>query len=86
MSVRNQPRDIRYPLGVVGLILAAFVLRVGLQSLISTLTGGSVSWIPMFGTIGETVTIYSLAVTLFTLVLVPVAAFWLGKRYGQKSV
>ncbi len=85
MSTNNRSHDIRYPLGVVGLILLAFLLRAGLSSLVDTLVAGSPSWVPVFGTIGQTVTIYSWGVSLFAFVLVPIVAFWLGKRYGQNA-
>jgi hypothetical protein len=83
--MQNQLPDIRYPLGVVGLILITFFLRAGLRRIIDGLVADSVSWVPLFGSVGQTVLIYSWAVSLFAFVLVPIAAFWLGTRYGQSS-
>ena len=85
MSTQNRPRNVRYPLGVAGLIIVAFLLQVGVAQLVNTLVAGSAPWLPMFGTVGQTIVIYNLGVTLFAFVFVPVATFWLGTRYGQKS-
>ena len=85
MSTETRSRDVRYPLGVVGLIIVAFLLRAGFGLLADMLVAGSVSWVPRFGTIGQTVVVYSWRVSLFAFVFVPVVAFWLGKRYGQKE-
>ncbi|MDS0296577.1 hypothetical protein [Halogeometricum luteum] len=85
MSTRNQYSDLRYPLGVVGLIIVSFFLRAGIRRIIDGIVADSVSWVPLFGTVGQTVLIYSWAVSLFAFVLVPIVAFWLGMRYGQRS-
>ena len=84
MSTQNRSQRIQYPIGVVGLIIVAFVLRAGVAQFVDTLVSGSATWLPMFGTVGQTVVIYSFGVMLFTFVLVPVAVFWLGMRYGQQ--
>lgn len=86
MSVRNQSRNIRFPISVVGLIIIAFVLDIGVEWLTDAIVSGTPSWIPTLGTVGQTIVILNLVVTLFAIVFVPVAAFWLGKKYGQDSL
>ncbi|MFB6221444.1 MAG: hypothetical protein ABEH90_08400 [Halolamina sp.] len=39
--------------------------------------------VPAFGTVGQTVTAFLLVVSVFTLVVVPAASFWLGYRYRR---
>lgn len=85
MSIGIRSRDVRYPLGVVGLVLVTFLLRGALDSFVETLAAGSAPWLPMVGTPGQTVLVYSWGVSLFAFVLVPVAAFWLGTQYGRNS-
>ncbi|MDS0294897.1 hypothetical protein [Halogeometricum luteum] len=85
MSMGNQYSDLRYPLGVVGLIIVSLFLRAGIRRIVDGLVTDSVSWVPLFGTVGRTVLIYSWAVSLFAFVLVPIVAFWFGTRYGQRS-
>jgi len=84
MSSVNQYGGLRYPLGVIGLIAVAFLLRAGLALILERLAAGSNAWLPLFGTYGQTALIYSWAVSLFTFVLVPTVAFWFGMRYGQR--
>lgn len=84
MSTTTQSGTIRFPLGVAALITVAFLMQIGVAKFVDPLVAGSASWLPTFGTVGQTVVIYNLGVTLFAFVLVPVAAFWLGARYGQK--
>lgn len=83
--MQNQTRKIRYPVSVVGLIITAFLLEVGVEWLADEVVSGTAAWIPMFGTASQTFLIYSWVVTLFAFVFVPVAAFWLGKKYEQAS-
>ncbi|SDL99934.1 hypothetical protein SAMN04487949_0447 [Halogranum gelatinilyticum] len=85
MSSDTHYRPLRYPLGVVGLVAVGFLLRAALRPIFERVTAGSATWLPMFGTVAQTVVVYSRVVTLFAAVLVPVAAFWLGMQYGQHS-
>jgi hypothetical protein len=74
-----------YLLGLVGLVVVAFLLRFGVRLIADMMVAGNASWVPIFGTPGVTITIYYWIVALFTLVLVPVAAFWLGAKYGRQT-
>lgn len=85
MSVQNQSRDIRFPISVVGLIITAFLLDISVEWLTDAIVSDTAPWIPTLGTVGQTILIYNWAVTMFAFVCVPVAAFWLGKKYGEAS-
>ncbi|MGB9987386.1 hypothetical protein [Salarchaeum japonicum] len=85
MSIRNRASTLRFPVGVAALIVAAFLLDAGTQWLADSIVAGTGSWIPRVGTVGQTVLLYSSAATLFAFVVVPVAAFWLGTKYGRSS-
>jgi hypothetical protein len=79
-------RRVRYPLGVVGLVLVGFLLRGASERFVdAAVSSGLPWWAPTFGTVGQTVTVYLLAVSLFTLVVVPAGAFWLGVEYGRAA-
>ncbi|QKY19737.1 hypothetical protein B4589_004830 [Halolamina sp. CBA1230] len=82
MSVSNH-RRLRYPLGVVALVVGIFALDVALGVLVdSAVASGFPGWLPTFGTVGETVVAYSLLGNAYTYLFVPAAAFWLGVRYA----
>ncbi|WP_227262020.1 hypothetical protein [Salarchaeum japonicum] len=85
MPMRNQTGKLRFPASVAGLILIAFLLDAGIMWLSDSIMAGTASWIPTVGTVGQTILLYSSAATLFAFVIVPVMAFWLGKKYGQEA-
>ncbi|WP_053948531.1 hypothetical protein [Halolamina sediminis] len=82
MSVRN-PRRLRYPLALVGLVVGIFALQGVLEIVVQrTVQSGFPAWLPTFGSIGQTVLTYTLLGSAYTYLFVPVAAFWLGIRYA----
>lgn len=85
MSTKTPKRTHRYPLGLGVLVLVAVLLSVGVEWLGNAMVANSASWVPMIGTPGQTILVYNLIVTLFTLILVPSGAFWLGMQYGQQD-
>lgn len=85
MSLTIQHSALKYPLGVVGLVLASFLSRAVVTRFVDAVVAGSDPWLPTFGSIGRTVALYSLGVQFFALVLVPAGAFWLGAQYGRRS-
>ncbi|KPN31841.1 hypothetical protein SY89_02596 [Halolamina pelagica] len=85
MSVRNGKR-LRYPLGVVALVVGIGLLQGVLELLVQrAVAGGLPTWLPTLGTTGQTVTAYVLAGNAYTYLLVPAAAFWLGVRYARAA-
>ena len=85
MSVGNQKR-LRYPLGVVALVVGIVLLQGVLEILVRrAIADGFPAWLPTVGTTGQTVTAYVLAGNVYTYLLVPAAAFWLGARYARAA-
>lgn len=75
---------LRYPLGVVALGVGVFALQPVLGLLVyNAVALGFPSWLPTFGPVGRTVTVYLWGQRLFAQLFVPVAAFWLGVRYAR---
>lgn len=86
MSTALNTSRIKYPVGVVALVVGTFVLRFVTDVVVSRLVdGSSVGWLPMFGSIGQTVTVYMLVTSAFAFVVVPAGAFYLGHLHGKKS-
>lgn len=83
MALQRSQR-LRYPLGVVALVLGIFVLRGALTLLVdNAVESGFPAWLPTFGTLGQTVTVYLYTQNVYAYLLVPAAAFWFGVRYGR---
>lgn len=73
---------LRYPLGVVVLVLGIVVVEAILQVLVrGAVDSGFPAWLPTFGSVGQTVVAYSWLVNAYAYLLVPAAAFWLGMQY-----
>lgn len=80
----QRSQHLRYPLGVVALVLGIFLLRGTLSALVDTaVESGFPAWLPTFGTLGQTVTVYLYTQNVYAYLLVPAAAFWLGMRYAR---
>ncbi|WP_435115100.1 hypothetical protein [Halolamina sp. C58] len=83
MSVRNS-RRLRYPLGLVALVVGIFALQGALDVVVQRVVeSGFPAWLPTFGSPGQTVVTYTMLGSAYTYLLVPAAAFWLGVRYAR---
>jgi len=75
---------LRYPLGVVALVLGIVAVEALLRILLDgAIESGFPAWLPTFGSIGRTFVAYGLLVDAYAYLLVPAAAFWLGVRYAR---
>ena len=84
MSLNLHSPSVRYPLGVVALVLGVFALRIAAEVLVTSIVEGG-SWLPTLGTVGQTVSLVLLAVNVVAFVGVPAAAFYLGHRHGRAT-
>ncbi|WP_255195086.1 hypothetical protein [Halorarius litoreus] len=84
MSLNLHSPSVRYPLGVVALVLAVFALRIAAEALVTGFVEGR-SWLPTVGTVGQTVSLLLLAVNVVAFLVVPAAAFYLGHRHGRAT-
>ena len=85
MSVKSYSGDARYPLGLLALIVAAFLLDAGIGVLINAYVASGSTLLPTNGSLGTTVSIYLLVMNAITLILFPVLAFYLGHKHGQHT-
>lgn len=77
-------RRLRYPLGVVALVLGIVLVEILFGMFVrGAVDAESSVWLPTFGSIGQTVVVYSWVVNVYAYLLVPAAAFWLGMRYAR---
>ena len=75
-------RRLRYPLGVVVLVLGIAVVEAAFGLLArGAVNSGFPAWLPTFGAVGRTVVVYGFLADAYTFLLVPAAAFWLGMQY-----
>lgn len=65
---------------VAASILVQFSLGVGLSSIVAV---GLPWWAPEFGSLGDTVFVYSVSSDVFSYVVIPVLVFVLGYKYGK---
>lgn len=85
----SRPRDgpLRHPIAALGSALTfAMGANLLLEIAISGLQVGARLlpwWLPQFGTIGETVVVYSIALDLIAFVLTARSLPWLGYAYGR---
>ena len=73
--------------GVAVVVALPMALEAALDAAVSGARAGGgafPTWLPAFGTVGQTVLTYSLAVSAVTYVFVPAAVFALGYRYGRR--
>ncbi|WP_277554349.1 hypothetical protein [Halobaculum limi] len=76
---------VRYPLALVALVVGVVLLRgVANAAVSSVVDSGVPAWLPAFGTIGQTVSVYLLALNIALIVGVPAAAYLLGYRHGRR--
>lgn len=71
--------------GVVLLVAVPIGLRWALGTAVDSVTvgsGGFPWWLPAFGSIGQTVVTYSLAISVLSYLVVPALIFALGYHYG----
>ncbi|WP_348612497.1 hypothetical protein [Halobaculum rarum] len=85
MSVLNDDRRLRYPLGVVALVLAGYLLRATVGVVIDAYIETGATWLPTLGSIGQTVSVYLLVVNLLLTAVVPAVAFYFGVRYARSA-
>ncbi|WP_435097653.1 hypothetical protein [Halarchaeum sp. P4] len=86
MSTDRHTAGLRYPLGVVALVVAALLLHVAVgQFVATTAITGFPMWLPIAGSLGETVLVYEWGVMRFGFALVPAGAFWLGAQYERTN-
>lgn len=85
MSVKSYSGDIRYPLAIVALVVAGFLLDAGVGVVINSYVESGSTWLPTVGGIGSTISLYLFVVNTITFVLIPVLAFYLGHKHGQQT-
>ena len=84
-SLREDP-SLRRPVIAFAVVLAAVVGgEVLLTAAFADAGAGVPAWLPQFGTVGQTVLLYSLLSNVLSYVALPATLFWVGYAYGHRS-